>query len=260
MTNGILIIGYGTRNGNLEEILNKQADRLKCRGWPHVGIAFFRVSEPTIPDALRKLVGEGADNIVCIPYYIAEGTLTKELIPEKLGLGSRDMGEIEIENKKVSISVATAFNGTPILTDILCDKIADVGGDRDCGILVLGHGTRYKALTNEKVIKLNAERLRSRGFIHTVHAFNEFCEPSIKDSLNQLEKQGVERIIAIPLFIAMGIHLGEEIPEQMGIPPYSEGGEITVNGRRIPVTYTRPVEADNRLTDLIEKKAKEYSI
>ncbi|MBO4503064.1 MAG: cobalamin biosynthesis protein CbiX [Candidatus Methanomethylophilus sp.] len=259
MTDGILIIGYGTRKGNLEEVLKKQAERLRCRGWEHVGIAFFRVSEPSIPDALNKLVKEGADNIICVPYYIAEGTLTKELIPEKLGLGNKDSGEVEVGGRTVTVSVASAFDGTRVLTDIICDKIADVGGDRDSGILILGHGTRYKALTNMKVIRLNAERLRAMGFSHTTHAFNEFCEPSIKDSLDLLEKQGVKRIIAIPLFIAMGLHLGEEIPEQIGIPSYSDGGEITVNGRRIPVSYTRPVEADNRLVDVIENKVRGYT-
>ncbi|WP_320408843.1 hypothetical protein [Candidatus Methanomethylophilus sp. 1R26] len=34
----------------------------------------------------------------------------------------------------------------------------------------------------------------------------------------------------MPMFIAMGLHLGEEIPEQIGIPPYSDGGEIEAGG------------------------------
>jgi sirohydrochlorin cobaltochelatase len=56
----------------------------------------------------------------------------------------------------------------------------------------------------------------------------------------------------------MGLHLGDEIPEQIGIPPYSEGGDITVNGRKISVYYGRPVEADNRLTDYLDMRAAEY--
>ena len=260
MVNGILIVGYGTRKGNLEEVLETQARRLKCRGWEHVGIAYFRVSSPTIPEALQSMVAEGVDNIVVLPYYIAEGTLTRELIPEKLGMGTRDMADIEVNGKKVTIHMAPAFDTSFILTDILCDKIADVGGDQNCGILILGHGTRYQSLTNMRIIKLNADRLRARGFKHTIHSFNEFCEPTIKDSLNYLEKEGVDRIIAIPLFIAMGLHLGDEIPEQIGIPSYSDGGDITVNGRKISVSYTRPVEADNRLTDLLDKRASEYLV
>lgn len=105
---------------------------------------------------------------------------------------------------------------------------------------------------------MNADRLRSLGFKHTRYTFNEFCEPTIKDTLDALEKEGVKRIIAIPLFIAMGLHLGDEIPEQLGIPPYSDGGEITVNGRKMELYYARPVEADGRLTDYLDRKAGEY--
>jgi len=255
MTKGIIIVGYGTRKGNLEEVLETQAARLRCRGWEHVGIAYFRVSHPDIPEALEAMADEGVDEIAALPYYIAEGTLTKELIPEKFGMGSKEMAEVDVKGKRVSIRMGPAFGTTRVLTDIICDKIAEVGGDLNTGILILGHGTRYKSLTNMRIIKLNADRLKELGYKHVAHAFNEFCEPNIKDALDYLEKEGVQRIIAIPLFIAMGLHLGDEIPEQIGIPSYSDGGEITVNGRRISVSYTRPVEADNRLTDLLNQNA-----
>ncbi len=258
MTKGIMIVGYGTRKGNLEEVLTIQAKRLKSRGWKHVGIAYFRVSKPTIPEALEALVKEGVDDIVVLPYYVAEGSLTKELIPEKLGIGNAEMGDVVLDGKKVSIQIAPAFGTDFMLTDIICDKIAAVGGNQDDGIMIIGHGTRYKSLTNMRVMKLNAERLGARGYKHVVYTFNEFCEPTIKDSLDALEKQGVKKIIAVPLFIAMGLHLGEEVPEQIGIPPYSEGGDIKVNGRTVPVAYTRPLETDDRITDYLDKTARAY--
>ncbi len=257
MTNGIIIAGYGTRKGNLEEVLQTQAKRLKCRGWEHVEIGYFRVSSPTIPEALERLVDAGVDNVVVLPSYIAEGTLTKQLIPAKLNMKA-EMDEVEVKGKKVTISMAPAFGMNMVLTDILCDKIADADGDMDCGIMILGHGTRYDSLANMRVVKQNAERLKNMGYVHAKFTFNEFCEPTIKDTLNELEKEGVEKIIAIPLFIAMGLHLGDEIPEQIGIPSYSTGGDITVNGRKIKVVYTRPVEADNRLTDYLDMRAVEY--
>jgi len=259
MTNGIIVAGYGTRKGNLEEVLETQKARLEARGWKNVEIGYFRVSSPTIPEALERLVDAGVDRVVVIPYYIAEGTLTKELIPGKLGMES-DMADLTVKGKKVSVCMAPAFGMDKVLTNILCDKIADAKGDMDCGIMIIGHGTRYPSLANLRTIRINAERLKAIGYTHTKYTFNEFCEPSIKDTLDALEKEGVKRIIAIPLFIAMGLHLGDEIPEQLGIPSYSNGGEITVNGRRIDLYYTRPVESDNRLTDYLDKKAGEYLV
>jgi sirohydrochlorin cobaltochelatase len=132
------------------------------------------------------------------------------------------------------------------------------GGDRDSGVLVLGHGSRDPTLMNRAVIERNAQRLTARGYKHTEFAFNEFCTPGIKESIEKLASEGVNEIICLPLFIAMGLHLGVEIPEQIGIPPYSDGGEIDVGGRKIKVKYTRPLEDDPRLVQLVLSKAKEF--
>jgi len=258
VTKGILIIGYGTRNGNLDEVLETQVKRLKCRGWEHVGIGYFRVMSPSIPEALEQMASEGVDQIVAMPYYISEGTLTKELIPEKMGLGRSGSGNVLINGKEVSISIASALDNGYTLTDIICDKIADADGDMDCGILVLGHGTRFRTKANMHTIINNAERVKERGYRYMAYGFNEFCEPTIPEALDQLEKMGVKRIIAIPLFIAMGLHPNRDIPKKLGIPEYSDGGVIEVNGRKIDLYYARPVEANPRLLDVLDQKAREY--
>ena len=257
MTIGVMIIGYGTRNGNLEQILQTQVRRLRCRGWEHVEAAYFRVSEPTIPDALAKLVREGVDEVIALPYYIAEGKLTKIFIPEKLGMAALDCSEVEVGGKKITVRLAPAFGYDRILTSIILDRIADAGGDLDSGIIIIGHGTKHESLSNMRIVKLNAERLRRIGYRTVEYSFNEFCDPPIKECLDRLEKNGAKKIVAVPLFVAMGLHLGTEITEQLGIPDYSNGGDITINGRTIPLAYTRPVEDDPRITDLMDETVRE---
>ncbi len=259
MTDGILLIGYGTRKGNLTEVLEKQAARLRASTCYEIGIAYFRVSSPSIPEAVRGMVSRGVDRIAAVPYYVAEGKLTNELIPEKLGLGKNvRAGKIKCSGKEVSVFLTEAFNFDPCVTDIVCDRIAEAGGTRESGILVLGHGTRDPSLMNREVVSKNAERLRKRGYSRTAFAFNEFCEPSVKDSLDRLIGLGAEELVCIPLFVAMGLHLGEEIPEQIGIPAYSSGGEITINGKKIKVKYTKPLEDDPRLADLVRSRAEMF--
>jgi sirohydrochlorin cobaltochelatase len=257
VSKGILIVGYGTRQGNLEQILEIQKKRLSCRQFDIVEIAYFRISKPTIQDAVKSMVAKGVDEIIAIPYFIAEGKLTKIMIPEKLGI-TGECGVANVDGKEVLIQVAPAFGVSYALTEIILDRIAAAGGDKDSGILILGHGTLYAAKTNMHIVKLNADRIRAIGFKHVQYSFNEFCEPSIKEALDCLEKQGVKKIVTVPLFIAKGIHLGEEIPEQLGIPAFSNGGTIKVNGREIDLAYTDPMDADQRLTDLLVRTAKHY--
>ena len=257
VSKGILIVGYGTRKGNLEEVLNNQARRLRARGWDNVHIAYYRVSVPSIPDELNAMVKKGIDEIVVVPYYIAEGTLTKEFIPKKLGIESEN-GIVEIDGKQITIYIAPAFGVCNELTNIVCDKIADVGGEKDWGILILGHGTRHSSLSNSHIVKLNAERISNKGYKFVEYSFNEFCEPSIAEVIGRFEKYGVSKIVAVPLFVAMGLHLGDEIPQQLGIPPYSNYGKVKLNGKDVEIFYTRPVEDDPRLLDNIELKVKQY--
>ena len=259
MKNGIIIVGYGTRKGNLEEVLDSQAAKIRRLTDSEVGIAYFRVSSPTIPDALDDMMKRGVERIAVVPYFVADGTLTHELIPQKLGLGPNVyIGEIERSGRKAIVYLTKAFDFSTAVTDILCDKIKEAGGNKDSGILVLGHGSRDPTLMNRAVVERNAQRLVSRGYPHTAFAFNEFCEPAIKDSISKLVAEGAKDLICIPLFIAMGLHLGDEIPEQIGIPPYSDGGEITVDEKRIKVKYTRPLEDDQRLTQLVLSKANDF--
>ena len=259
MKDGIIIVGYGTRKGNLEEVLNSQADRLRKKTEHEVDIAYFRVSTPAIPETVENMVKKGVERIAVVPYFVADGTLTHELIPQKMGLAPNVyIGEVKYSGKKSLLYLTMAFDFSPVLTDILCEKIEKAGGNKDSGVLVLGHGSRDPTLMNRAVVERNAQRLAARGYKHTTFAFNEFCEPSIKDSISKLVSEGVDNIVCIPLFIAMGLHLGDEIPEQIGIPSYSDGGEITVDNKKIKIMYTRPLEDDPRLADLVLAKADEF--
>ena len=259
MTDGIIIVGYGTRKGNLEDVLKAQAEKIRKMTDYEVGIAYFRVSSPTIPDAVKEMVEKGVERIAVVPYFVADGTLTHELIPEKIGLGRNVyIGEVEFSGKKSLIYLTRAFNFSVAVTDIVCDRILDAGGSKNMGVLILGHGSRDPTLMNRAVVERNAQRLAARGFKHTAFAFNEFCEPSIKDALSELVSQGVTEIVCVPLFIAMGLHLGEEIPEQIGIPPYSDGGMIKFDGKDIRIRYTRPLEDERRLVGLVLSKAEEF--
>ncbi|AGI48238.1 hypothetical protein TALC_01253 [Thermoplasmatales archaeon BRNA1] len=257
MTKGILIVGYGTRTGNLTDILESQAARLRARGRKNIYVSYFRISEPTIPDAIAKMAADGIDDVLAIPYYIAEGRMTLELIPEKLGIGHTSHGVADIGGRKVKVTVAPAFGRTRMLTNILTDRIAQAGGSKDTGILVIGHGSRDMHDSNREIVELNARRLGDMGYRHVAYGFNEFCGPEISDALASLAKE-TDEVIVTPLFIANGVHLGEEIAEKLGISNYSKGGKVDIGGKMICVKYMAPVEDDVRLLESIDAKVADF--
>lgn len=258
MSKGILIIGYGTRTGNLKEVLERTAARLRARGRKNVHICYFRVSSPTIQEAMSRMVRDGVDDILGVPYYIAEGRLTLEMIPEKMGIGATTGTKTVVDGKRINASLAPAFGMNRVLTEIAFDRIAEAGASFDDGILIMGHGSRDVFSSNEAIVRVNAERIQNRGYKHVVYAFNEFVEPGISEGVDMLAAQGVSRIVCVPLFITTGVHLNEEVPDKIGIPHYSEGGEIERGGRNISVSYMRPVEDDPRLLEIVDSEIAEF--
>ena len=72
------------------------------------------------------------------------------------------------------------------------------------------------------------------------------------------QKAGAEKVIVVPLFIATGVHLCEEIAEKLRIPSYSDGGEAEVCGKKVSIVYCQPMGDEPRLVDIIDRKAAEF--
>ena len=94
----------------------------------------------------------------------------------------------------------------------------------DKGLLILAHGSHSK-YWNEEVGKLEtqvASQLDKNAFSHVRVAFMEMAKPTIADVIRDLEKDGVQIVFALPLFIASSGHSLFDIPAILGL--YSEPG------------------------------------
>ncbi len=126
------------------------------------------------------------------------------------------------------------------------------------GLLVIAHGSPAKAW-NQPVLAQEQKVLDLLGqdnpFGKVKVVFMEFAEPNVADGLEELQKAGCSRIVAVPLLIAPSSHSHWDIPTLLGL--YSdpriektlreEGAKlIRVN---VPVTLT-PTLSDS---DVIER-------
>ncbi|HID21670.1 MAG TPA: hypothetical protein EYP14_04640, partial [Planctomycetaceae bacterium] len=88
------------------------------------------------------------------------------------------------------------------------------------GLLVIAHGARSKHW-NEPVIELGrrVERLalESGEFSAVRTAMLELTQPDIPTAVEELQRAGCERIVAVPLFIAPSGHTLFDVPAVLGI-------------------------------------------
>jgi len=120
------------------------------------------------------------------------------------------------------------------------------------GIIIIGHGSKLNF--NKDIMELHAKRMRERGFKNVYIGFNEMSSPSIEETIEKMAADGIDLVIALPLFIASGVHHTKDIPEKIGVPENGTSGSIKVNGRTMKVKYGTPIGDDPKVTDILIDK------
>jgi len=84
-------------------------------------------------------------------------------------------------------------------------------------IIIAAHGSRQKASAAEvaALAKKLDTKIKTNGSndIHqVVHAFLQFCDPSLETVIQELADSGVNEMVIFPFFISAGSHVQTDIP------------------------------------------------
>ena len=132
-------------------------------------------------------------------------------------------------------------------------------------MLLIGHGSRLSY--GKEVINEIAELYRDKTDYPVSISFMNMSQPSIPTAINKLSEEGVEKIIAIPVFLAHGVHTKQDIPRILGMDnghehEHTEQGHHHSHGHhhdeaveeikfKGEIIYTEPLGADRRIADII---------
>lgn len=109
------------------------------------------------------------------------------------------------------------------------------------GVLVIAHGSREKQTeeTFNAVVNMAKEKVNQPIEI----AYMEFSDQNIEAGLNKLVAQGVTNVKAVPYFLFSGIHIRQDIPEEIE--------KFTIKNSGITVTLADTLGADPRIADVL---------
>ncbi|HWB85174.1 MAG TPA: CbiX/SirB N-terminal domain-containing protein [Bryobacteraceae bacterium] len=79
------------------------------------------------------------------------------------------------------------------------------------GVIIFAHGSRIPA-ANDAVRAVTAEFARAGKCPQVETAFLELGEPDLDGAVAALAARGVKRILVIPYFLTLGIHLERDLP------------------------------------------------
>lgn len=80
------------------------------------------------------------------------------------------------------------------------------------GILLFAHGSRVEA-ANRSVHELARQVSRAGGYPYVEACFLDIAKPDLKAAIEQAAACGIRRLIVIPFFLTMGVHLQRDLPK-----------------------------------------------
>ncbi|MFA5269697.1 MAG: sirohydrochlorin nickelochelatase [Methanoregula sp.] len=122
------------------------------------------------------------------------------------------------------------------------------------GLLLVGHGSSLPY--NKELAENTAARIREKypGYIVKC-GFMRVNSPTIPESLDAFRKEPIDALVVVPLFLAKGVHIDQDIPRRVGLPEGEIRGSFTMNGKTIPLVYAGPIGVDPLLAELMIKNA-----
>lgn len=115
------------------------------------------------------------------------------------------------------------------------------------GILILAHGSKRQE--TEKILNSLVEKVINKTGEELVYpAFLQFSEQNLEKGIGYLVEKGADSIKIMPMFLFDGVHVTEDIPNEIN--------EIKVKYPGVEIKMSHHIGDDDRLADIIIDRVK----
>lgn len=203
---GIMICGHGSRDKDAEREFSRVAAGLKQR-FPDLPVeyGFLEFSAPNIHMGLKRLLGQGVENIYAVPGMLFAATHARNDIPSVLTNFQQQQSQAEIHyGNELGLDPAMieAFQ-TRIYQSMGIDPQDAPANLHDTLLVVVGRGTS-DTLANAEAAKLTRIVNENMGFGWADTVYSGVTYPSVGAGLERLLKLGYKKVVVAPYFLFTG--------------------------------------------------------
>lgn len=232
----LLLVGHGfPRRPQARHPAQDHAERLQRDPlFDEVTPALMK-GEPNLEEGLRSIP---AGRTVVVPLFVSDGYFVGEAIPDRVE-ASRP-GDVTVEYAQ---PVGTHEDAAEIILRRALSAVDD--SPTGVELALLGHGSEHGS-ANREAVENHARRIDERNLFSTVRSYFIEEAPHVERLPGACTS---EKVVAVPVFMARGHHVREDIPEQLGLA----GGDDAVEGTQI--TCTDPIGTDPMVADIAFSRA-----
>lgn len=114
------------------------------------------------------------------------------------------------------------------------------------GLVVFAHGSSVGA-ANEAVMRVTGRLADEGGYELVETAFLEMAQPDLRAAVARLVERGAQRIVVIPYFLTLGIHLRRDLPRIVE--------ELTGLHGGVRIDVTEPLDGHPSLVGILLERA-----
>jgi precorrin-8X/cobalt-precorrin-8 methylmutase len=245
MKRALLIVDRGSREAEVREELRQICTGVKTESrYYYSDYCFLEVVPPCIEEGINKCLESGADAITVVPYFLYPGMKLKDSVKQCAKI---------TKTQKLNLVITKPLSYHPLMTEMIRDRIRSLKNkeniqfpDRECDILLIGHGSSDKNARNAFVYAVNTLKpfYRSVGF-----CFLELDKPDIDQGISGMFRNQPKVLILMPYFLHKGAHI-----------KYDVATEVTKALTKYPTARTHMTDhlgVDKKLIDLVIKRAAE---
>lgn len=114
------------------------------------------------------------------------------------------------------------------------------------GLVIFAHGSSVKS-ANEGVEQVTARMAVEGGYELVETAFLELAQPDLREAVTRLADRGADRIVVIPYFLTLGIHLKRDLPRIVE--------ELSSIHKGVRIDVTEPLHGHPSLVGILLQRA-----
>ena len=116
------------------------------------------------------------------------------------------------------------------------------------GIILFAHGSRVES-ANEAVRAVAADLARASAVPLVQAAFLELGLPDLEGAVGILKAKGADRIVIVPYFLTLGLHMERDLPRLVS--------EISSRYEGIQIAVTPPLDGHPGLVEVLLDRVKQ---